>query len=51
MLVMDMITLIRQTQCSRTTFSAAGFFPVNLPTVFILMNLIVSYLIVIVQFE
>lgn len=50
-LIEDILALIRQTRGSITNFSAAGFFTIDYSTLFFLMNLLTSYVIVLIQFE
>lgn len=51
-LIKLLVTLIRQSRNkASTTFTAAGFFPINYSTLFVLFNILMSYLVVIIQFQ
>lgn len=51
LLAVEMRTLIRQAKSSNAIFSAAGFFVVDYSTLFLLANLLISNLIILLQFE
>lgn len=45
------VQLLKQTTHLSPIFSAADFFPVDYSTIFVLMNLLASYVVVLIQFE